>query len=87
MLESGTKDETAREGEFRDFELDHKGDSANHLKRTRGHEKHLNKACALLWGRFQLSLCGMLKAQTVFEATVRSIPIKLLLAIKYQALD
>ena len=57
MPERTEEDESARERESRDFDLDGKSESANHQKRTEECERNLDEAHDLLWGRFQLTLC------------------------------
>ena len=48
--------------ENREFELDHKGKSADCFKYVQECEKHLDNACALLWGCFQLTLSDRIEA-------------------------
>ena len=82
-----SEDESTRGRESREFELDCKGESADYRKRAREHEKDLGKARALLWGRLQMTLRSRDKAQTRFEASIRTNPVEFLLAIKRHALD
>ena len=72
MSTSTSNDEAACDRESREFELDSKGEPANHYKRVRGSEKDLYKAHTLLWGRFRLTLCDTIEAQPGFEAAIRS---------------
>ena len=69
MSASITEDETVRDRESRQFELDFKGETADCRKRVRGFEKCLYKEHLLLWGRCQMTLRERIESQTGFEGT------------------
>ena len=80
MSVSTSEDEATRDRENRELELDYKGKSAYYRKRVREHEKDLKKACALLC--CQLTMRDRIEAQNRFEASIKTTPVELLLAIK-----
>ena len=84
---STSEDESTRDRENRNFEVDCKGESADYRKRAGECEKDLDKVHALLWGRGQVTLSDRIEAQSGFEASIRNNPIELLLEIKRHALD
>ena len=86
MSVSASHDEAACKREFREFELDCKGESADFHKRVRQHEKYLDAVHALLWGSCRLTLRDRIEDQSGLEEKIRNNPIELLLAIKQSAL-
>ena len=70
-----------------DFEFNCKDESVDYCKSAREHEKDLDKAHALLWGRCQLTLRERIDSQNGFEETITNDTIGLPMAIKKCALN
>ena len=73
--------------ENRQFELEHKAEYDEYMKRKREYEQNNYKAYAEIWERCNKAMRSKIEARKNFESEVYNNPIKLLEAIKEHALN
>ena len=81
-----TEDE-AKKRENRQFELEHKAEFDEYMKRKRDYEENVFKAYAEIWDRCNKAMQGKLEARTDYESKIYNDPIELLRAVKEHALN
>ena len=81
-----TEDE-AKKRENQQFELAHKAEFDEYMKRKRDYDENIFKVYAEIWDRCNKAMQGKLEARTDCESIIYNDPIELLRAVKEHALN